>query len=401
MGILIVLLLAFSFLALAIPFVHADNPALTIHPDQNSPNSPHGTTNPIAGTYTNYTINSHFIVYETPNPGYVFDYWNEDGLIIYSVFGETYISLIVWGPVDLTPAFSVSTGNPTLIIGSVPDYAGITNPVAGQYMNYTAGSTVTITATAKPGYVLNNWYVNWSLIPEPNPFSFQITGETSIYPNYIIGNGTLVFSHTFIPTPLSENLQIQATSEQEWVDILAQNSEYNYFGRLTGSQSAASGVFWVTMTIPTTDSDLSSLNASGAPYLTNGAINIVDGTFSFTIPSVQGTTNLYSIMEIYITLTTPQSPVFTDIFLITWTYAPGTIGSMEYLFLTMFLVLGLGMVGFGMSKGKEPLAAIFMMEFGIFIAYLLGWAPAWVLAASIGVLAVILAYRFRGALLHN
>lgn len=71
------------------------------------------------------------------------------------------------------------------------------------------------------------------------------------------------------------------------------------------------------------------------------------------------------------------------------------------LFVGFFLCLGMGIIGFGMSKGKEPLAAIFMIEFGVFISYMLTWFPAWILASSIAVLAIILAYRFRGALSHG
>jgi len=71
------------------------------------------------------------------------------------------------------------------------------------------------------------------------------------------------------------------------------------------------------------------------------------------------------------------------------------------LFLSLFLSLGMGLIGFAMTKGKEPLAAIFMIEFGVFISYMVGWAPAWVLAASIAVLGIMLAYKFRGALSHG
>ena len=71
------------------------------------------------------------------------------------------------------------------------------------------------------------------------------------------------------------------------------------------------------------------------------------------------------------------------------------------LFLSLFLCLGLGVVGFGMTRGKEPLAAIFMMEFGVFISYMMGWMPPWILAASFAVLGIVLAYKFRGALGHG
>lgn len=68
------------------------------------------------------------------------------------------------------------------------------------------------------------------------------------------------------------------------------------------------------------------------------------------------------------------------------------------LFLSLFLCVGMGLIGFGMTKGKEPLAAIFMMEFGALVCYVAGWLPSWILAASFAVLGIMLAYRFRGAI---
>jgi hypothetical protein len=65
------------------------------------------------------------------------------------------------------------------------------------------------------------------------------------------------------------------------------------------------------------------------------------------------------------------------------------------LFMSLFLSLGLGCVGFGMGKGKDSTPAIFLVEFGIVLSYLLGWLPAWILASSFAILGIMLAYKFR------
>jgi hypothetical protein len=68
------------------------------------------------------------------------------------------------------------------------------------------------------------------------------------------------------------------------------------------------------------------------------------------------------------------------------------------IFLSLFLSLALGSVGFGMGKGKDATPAIFLIYTGLVISWLLGWLPAWMLASSFAVLGIMLAYRFRSVI---
>lgn len=68
------------------------------------------------------------------------------------------------------------------------------------------------------------------------------------------------------------------------------------------------------------------------------------------------------------------------------------------IFISLFLSLALGSIGFGMGKGKDPTPAIFMIYLGLVISWLFGWLPAWLLASSFAVLAIMLAYKFRGVI---
>jgi hypothetical protein len=409
MLIIVVLILTCSFLALAVPFAHAANPTLIIYPDQNSPGNPHGTTNPAAGTYTNFTYDSLVDIFETPNTGYIFNYWNVDGFDWHNEGAYTDIEFyLLNNPTEVHPLFIVNTTNPALEVYTVPSNGGIMSPLAGTYTNYTLGSTVTISETPNSGYSFTNWFINHSMIIEPNPFSFQITGNTFIGAAYI---ATTFLSHTFNPAPLSESSLGTIILGQQWQDNFSQNQAYVYNGvfSINNTQSGISGTFEVgasgTSSTSLVFSDWTAANTS-ASNIGSGAVS--NGFFSFTIPAAVGITTLYQVIVIQVTLTSPEYTMFNENYLVTWVYSPSPsptstiIGTnTEYLFLTLFLCLGLGIVGFGMTKGKEPLASIFMIEFGVFIGYAIGWAPAWLLAASIGVLAVMLAYRFRGALMHG
>ena len=66
------------------------------------------------------------------------------------------------------------------------------------------------------------------------------------------------------------------------------------------------------------------------------------------------------------------------------------------LFLSLFISLGLGCVGFGMSKGKDPMTALFLMFVGLFVCYVIGWVPPWVLISSVALLGIILAAKLKG-----
>lgn len=71
------------------------------------------------------------------------------------------------------------------------------------------------------------------------------------------------------------------------------------------------------------------------------------------------------------------------------------------IFLSLFLSLALGTVGFGMGKGKDSTPAIFLIYTGMVISWLIGWLPAWILASGFAILGIMLAYKFRGVITNR
>jgi len=69
--------------------------------------------------------------------------------------------------------------------------------------------------------------------------------------------------------------------------------------------------------------------------------------------------------------------------------------------ISLFLSLGLGTIGFGMGKGKDSTPAIFLIYLGLVVSWLFGWLPAWILASSFAVLAIMMAYKFKGVIANR
>jgi len=142
-----------------------------------------GTTNPTAGTYTNYTVGSTVTIYETPNSGYAFSSWLVNG----TDGGSTIpLSFTITGNTTVQPVFSA---NPTLVI--VSGTGGTTNPIAGTYINFTSGSTVNITETPGGLYFFANWLVNGSDGGSTDPLSFVITGDTVVQPIFYLNRTSI------------------------------------------------------------------------------------------------------------------------------------------------------------------------------------------------------------------
>lgn len=86
--------------------------------------------------------------------------------------------------------------------------------------------------------------------------------------------------------------------------------------------------------------------------------------------------------------------------LVPWTYVPpsGTGTTFTNMFMGIFFSLALGCVGFGMSKGKEPMVALAMIYLGLFIAYMVAWIPMWIVISALAVLGIVFADKFRGVI---
>jgi uncharacterized repeat protein (TIGR01451 family) len=105
-----------------------------------------GTTEPSVGTHT-YVAGTVVTVTATANAGYAFDSWSG------ACSGSGVCEVTMDADKEVTAHF-VELYNLTVAVD--PSEGGTTDPAAGVY-TYTAGTVVTVTATANAGYAFDSW----------------------------------------------------------------------------------------------------------------------------------------------------------------------------------------------------------------------------------------------------
>ncbi len=146
-----------------------------------------GTT---GGTGT-YDDASSVTVTATPNAGYGFVNWTEDGVPVSSSASYT---------------FSV-TADRTLVANFVlaPSYAVSTAaaPIAGGTTSgdgsYASGTNATVVATANAGYAFVNWTVGGTQVSTSVSYTFSVTANRSLVANFVATGGNVAISATVNP----------------------------------------------------------------------------------------------------------------------------------------------------------------------------------------------------------
>ncbi len=153
--------------------------------------SANGWTNPIAGTYTNYTYGQTVNITAFGSGIYTFDHWKKNNTDYSS---SNPLSFTITEDTIIQPIFAlIPVTNPTLTIKS--SIGGTTTPLAGNYTSYAVNSTVTISETPSPGFTWSHWLKNGSAFGSSNPLIFNITEDTIIEPVF-----TAVLTLTILPS---------------------------------------------------------------------------------------------------------------------------------------------------------------------------------------------------------
>ena len=125
------------------------------------------------GTVTgagNFDYNSNITVKATPNTGYVFSGWYENGSKVSD--SQTY-SFVVKSNRTLEARFTANKYNVIVNTGTGGTATG------GGSFSY--NSTVTVKATASTGYSFAGWYVNGTKISDSQTYSFTHTKEITLF----------------------------------------------------------------------------------------------------------------------------------------------------------------------------------------------------------------------------
>ena len=142
-----------------------------------------------------YPVNSQVTLVATPNAGYGFVNWTENGAQVSTnatyKFTATKDRTLV---ANFVPAYPVTTS-------SYPTYGGTTS--GGGTFNQ--GKSVTVTATPRAGYLFQNWTWYGNVMSTSPSYTFTVTGATPLQANFAPGPNTVPFDLDHgTPPPLAQ-----------------------------------------------------------------------------------------------------------------------------------------------------------------------------------------------------
>ena len=125
----------------------------------------------------NYLHGDEVTVTATPNTGYRFVNWTENGNVVSE---ESEYSFVLTNDRELVANFTLLDYD--VIVNVNPENSGT---VTGSG-NYLHGDEVTVTATPNTGYRFVNWTENGNVVSEESEYSFTITNERNIVANFTL-----------------------------------------------------------------------------------------------------------------------------------------------------------------------------------------------------------------------
>lgn len=113
----------------------------------------------------------------TPNAGYTFTNWTENGNVVSTNRNYTFT---VTGNRTLVANFQAQPQNYNITVSANPSNGG---SVAGGG-TYQQGQSCTVTATANTGYAFANWTENGTVVSTQAQYSFTVTGNRTLVANF-------------------------------------------------------------------------------------------------------------------------------------------------------------------------------------------------------------------------
>jgi hypothetical protein len=135
-----------------------------------------------------YNIGTSVTVIESPNPGYSFVNWTENGTIVSASSSYTFplnATRTLVANFSLIPALQFA-----VLLSSNPPSGGSTTGSG----TYTAGTSVTITATPNVGYSFVNWTDGVNVVSTSASYIFPLNANRTLVANFAINTFTLTVS---------------------------------------------------------------------------------------------------------------------------------------------------------------------------------------------------------------
>ncbi len=146
-------------------------------------------SSPIAGGSTfgggSYDVGTSVTVIESPNPGYTFVNWTENGTVVST---SSSFQFTLSANRTFVANFSIVPALQFAVILANSPAAGGTNTGSG---SYASGTSVTISASPNTGYTFVNWTEGTTVISTSASYTFVITASRTLVANYVINSYTL------------------------------------------------------------------------------------------------------------------------------------------------------------------------------------------------------------------
>ncbi len=149
-------------------------------------------SNPAAGGTTfgsgAYNTGTSVTVIESPNPGYTFANWTENGNIIST--SSSYQFIITANRTLVANFTAIPALQFAVFLSSSPSIGGTTTGAG----SYTTGTSVTIGATPSAGYTFVNWTEGATVISTSSSYTFVVTANRTLVANFVNNTYTLTLS---------------------------------------------------------------------------------------------------------------------------------------------------------------------------------------------------------------
>lgn len=141
-------------------------------------------SSPAAGGTTTgsgpYNTGTSVTVTALPNAGYTFNNWTEAGNVVSS---SSSYKFTIAGNRTLVANFKLLLASQFAVVLSSNPAAGGSTSGSGAY---NAGTSVTVTATANPGYTFTNWTNNGTIASTSASYTFPLNANTTLVANFAL-----------------------------------------------------------------------------------------------------------------------------------------------------------------------------------------------------------------------
>ena len=245
-----------------------------------------------AGTYDGGTA---ITLTATPNDGYSFCFWSENGQ---QVSTDASYSFIVTSDRDLLARFSLP-----LNVSATTNMA-LGGTVTGYGMFY-YGNTCTLTATPNEGYLFLNWSKNGEVVSCKATYSFTVTEDTDLEAVFMRLEGTLIgqgeATNNYLPSYSGYNYTLsQQIYTPNEIGEAGNITSISYFNGGT-TKTRTYDIYMVHTDKTTFENATDWITVSEADLVYSGSVTITQGywtTIDLDTPfAYNGTSNLAIIVE--------------------------------------------------------------------------------------------------------